>query len=164
MKNFREQLWAVRSELGNELPSQYEPVRISNVSEDDAVELQNSKIQTEDIQPSKKNKINYTRSPKRAKSYGQLKMKERARRIMEDEGLDWDSALAAARERRARADAALQKPKRIYSKEKARPKVKDSKAKRRKKNAVRKASASKKRPTGYTWRSVQGGAPGLGKR
>ena len=164
MKDFKEQLWAVRSELREELLSQHESLTTSNASEELAVELQHSKSQPKDVQPGKTVEKSHTRNPNRARNYEQLKMKEHAQRITQDEGLDWDSALAAAKERRARADAALRKPKPIYSKEKTKTKVKESKAERRKKKALRKANARKKHPNAYKWRSVQGGAPGLGKR
>ena len=161
MKSLKEQLLVVRHNLPKGQPSSSDASGISDV---ELNKSQGPKNQKEDFKTKEVADKNRNGRIERANSYGQLKMKERAQKIMEDEGLEWDAALAAARERRARANAALKKPKRIYTKGKSKTKVKKSKAERRHKKAERKAKKGNKKANTYKWRAVQGGAPGLGKR
>jgi hypothetical protein len=161
MKSFKEQLLVVRHNLPKGQPSSSDA---SGISDFELKKSQGPKNQKEDFKTEIVADKNRNGRVERANSYGQLKMKERAQKIVEDEGLGWDAALAAAKERRARADAALKKPKRIYSKGKPKTKVKKSKAERRQKKAERKAKKGNKKANTYKWRAVQGGAPGLGKR
>ena len=161
MKSFKEQLLVVRHNLLKEQPSSLDASGVSYV---EFKKSQESKNQKEDLKTKNLADEKVNSRIKRVNSYRQLKMRERAQKIMEDEGLEWDAALAAAIERRARADAALKNPKRIYSKGKSKAKVNMSKAERRAKKAERKAKENNKKAYTYKWRAVQGGAPGLGKR
>ena len=164
MEDFKKQLQVIRFDLSKQSLGRYQPRWVSGSKDERSVGSSRSTSELQSLEKSKRKKNNRIEKISKAKSYYLLKMKERAKKIMEEEGLDWESALALAKERRAYADAKRGKVKKIYTEHEKKPKAKKSKAERRREKEQRKAQSRKNNPKDRPRRPVQGGAPGLGKR